>query len=368
MKFNLPYLTGKEVEYMQQAVHSRHTSGDGEFTKKCQNWFEKKFGFKKVFLTTSCTDALEIAALLIDIKEGDEVIVPSFTFVSTANAFLLRGAKIVFADSENDTPNIDAKQIEKLITPKTKAILVMHYAGLPCNMPEIKKIADSNHLFLIEDAALALGSYVDGKLLGSFGHLSAFSFHETKNISCGEGGMIVINDERFLKRAEIIREKGTNRSAFFRGEIDKYGWTDIGSSYLPSDILAAYLWAQLEQYDFIQQTRKDIWNRYFEALLPLQTQGKVRITPKVEHANASIFYLVCESLEQRTELINYAKQNGVPLTFHYQALHSSAFAKSTAIAPNAERYSDTLIRLPLYPDLSNIEIDAVINCILAFYI
>lgn len=367
MKFNVPYLTGNELLYIQQAVLSRHTAGDGEFTKKCQSWLEQKFGFKKVFLSTSCTDALEMAALLIDLKEGDEVIVPSFTFVSSANAFVLRGAKIVFADSENSSPNIDASKLENLITLKTKAILVMHYAGLTCDMKEIKKVADAHNLFVIEDAALAMGSYFDGKPLGSFGHISAFSFHETKNISCGEGGMIVINDDKFLKRAEIIREKGTNRSAFFKGEVDKYGWTDIGSSFLPSDILAAYLWAQLEKFDFIQLTRLNIWNRYYNALLPLQHNGKIKLAPRTKDANGSIFYFICDSLEQRTELINYAKQKGVPLTFHYQALHKSTFVNSDISLPMAEYYSDTLVRLPLYPDLSNSEIDQIVNCILSFY-
>lgn len=367
MKFNIPYITGKEIEYIQQAITNRQIAGDGAFTKKCQQWFEENFGFKKTFLTTSCTDALEMAALLLDLKESDEVILPSYTFVSTANAFLLRGAKLVFADSETNNPNIDSGQLENLITKKTKAILVMHYAGFPCRMNEIMNLAKKHNLFVIEDAALALGTYLDGRPLGSFGHLSAFSFHETKNISCGEGGMLVVNDELFVKRAEVIREKGTNRSAFFRGEIDKYGWTDIGSSFLPSDILAAYLWAQLGEYKVIQQKRKAIWNAYYNGLLPLYKKGKIQLPIEVENHNSSIFYFICGSLQERSHLINYSKQQNIPLTFHYQALHKSAFARSPVSLPNAEKYSDVLIRLPLYPDLQDQQIKEVINCIFSYY-
>lgn len=359
MKFNIPYLSGKEKEYVSQAIESRSISGDGSFTKKCQAWFESKFGFKKTFLTTSCTDALEMAAILLDIKAGDEVIVPSFTFVSTANAFLLRGARIVFADSSSNSPNMDANSLEKLITKNTKAILVMHYAGFACDMDEIMSLANKHNLYVVEDAALALGTKHNGKALGSFGHLSAFSFHETKNISCGEGGMLVVNDEQFIKRAEIVREKGTNRSAFFRGEVDKYGWSDIGSSFLPSDLLAAYLYGQLEAFEIIQNSRMKIWNLYYEGL----KGNKNIILPSSKEHNASIFYFTCKSLEDRTKLIAHLKQNSIPASFHYQALHKSAFAKSGESLPNSEKYSDTLVRLPLYVDLKESESQAIIKCI-----
>jgi dTDP-4-amino-4,6-dideoxygalactose transaminase len=363
MKFNIPYLSGKEKEYVARAIESRHISGDGSFTKKCQDWFEEKFSFKKTFLTTSCTDALEMAAILLDIKPEDEVIVPSFTFVSTANSFLLRGAKIVFTDSSPGSPNMDPDQLEKFITLRTKAILVMHYAGFACDMEKIMALAKKYNLYVVEDAALGLGSNYKGKPLGSFGHLSAFSFHETKNISCGEGGMLVINDEKFVKRAEIIREKGTNRSAFFRGEVDKYGWNDIGSSFLPSDMLAAYLYAQLESFDTIQKERMRVWDLYYEGLKRIQ---QITLPPSKEH-NASIFYFTCNSLEDRTKLIDHLRKNDIPASFHYQALHKSSFANSVKLLPNSIKYSDTLVRLPLYPDLKNEGINAVIGAISNFY-
>lgn len=363
MKFNIPYLSGKEKEYVAQSIESRSISGDGAFTKKCQTWFENKFGFKKTFLTTSCTDALEMAAILLDIKAGDEVIVPSFTFVSTANAFLLRGARIIFADSSSDSPNMDANKLEGLITKNTKAILVMHYAGFACDMDKIMSLANKHNLYVVEDAALALGAIYNGKPLGSFGHLAAFSFHDTKNISCGEGGMLVVNDEQFSKRAEIIREKGTNRSAFFRGEVDRYGWTDIGSSFLPSDLLAAYLYAQLEAFDLIQDSRMKIWNLYYNGL-----KGNKRITlpPSKEH-NASIFYFTCSSLADRTKFIDHLKKNNIPASFHYQALHKSSFAASGDHLPNSEKYSDTLVRLPLYVDVMESEAKTIVDAINSFY-
>lgn len=367
MKFNIPYLSGNETKYISEAIESKQIAGDGTFTKKCQKWFEERFNFRKTFLTTSCTDALEMAAILVDIKEGDEVILPSFTFVSTANAFLLRGAKLVFVDSQEGNPNMDANSIEKLITPKTKVILVMHYAGMACDMESILQLTEDNKIFVVEDAALALGSYYNGKPLGSFGHLAAFSFHETKNISCGEGGLLVINDEKLVKRAEIIREKGTNRSAFFRGEIDKYGWTDIGSSFLPSDILAAYLWAQLESFDTIQKKRMQIWNYYHEQLMPLQISKKISLPDGSVKHNASIFYLICSSVDERTSLIDFCKKQNIPLTFHYQALHKSAFINSSTTLSNAERYSHTLVRLPLYPDLKESDVKQIAQTILKFY-
>ena len=270
--FNKPYMTGKETQYIEQAVNSGKISGNGLFTKKCQDFFENKYGFIKCLLTTSCTDALEMAAILLNIKQGDEVIMPSFTFVSTANAFVLRGAKIIFADSKKDHPNIDENLLESLITPKTKAIVVVHYAGVACEMDTIMSLAKKHNIYVVEDAAQAIDSFYKGKPLGSIGHLSAFSFHETKNIQCGEGGMLAINDEQFKERAEIIWEKGTNRSAFFRGEVNKYGWVDIGSSFLPSEISAAFLWAQLESLDKIQNKRKEIYKHYQNELKSLGKQ------------------------------------------------------------------------------------------------
>src|SRR5688500_8388786 len=308
--FNKPYLTGKEVHYIYQAVSTGKISGDGVFTHKCHRFFVDKYGFRKCLLTTSCTDALEMSALLMNIQPGDEVIMPSYTFVSTANAFVLRGAKIVFADSNKVNPNIDAHEIEKLIRPKTKAIVVVHYAGIACDMDVIMDIAQRHNLFVIEDAAQAIYAFYTGKPLGSIGHMSTFSFHETKNIQCGEGGMLVINDENFVERAEIIREKGTNRSAFFRGEVDKYGWVDIGSSFLPSEIIAAFLWAQLENLDQIQERRKAIWNTYYENLEPLQDAGKLQLPniPSYATNNAHMLYVLCNDLDERTKLIDHLKK------------------------------------------------------------
>jgi dTDP-4-amino-4,6-dideoxygalactose transaminase len=309
--FNKPYLSGKETEYIQQAVLSGKISGDGMFTKRCHEFFEQKYSFKKCLLTTSCTAALEMAAILIDIKEGDEVIIPSYTFVSTANAFVLRGANIVFADSRKDNPNIDTESLASLITPKTKAIVAVHYAGIACEMDAIMNLAKAYNLYVIEDAAQAIDSYHNERPLGSIGHFAALSFHETKNIMAGEGGMLVINDERFTKRAEIIREKGTNRSAFFRGEIDKYGWVDIGSSYLPSEIIAAFLYAQLENIDDIQQHRKHLWQLYYDGLKPLQDNGLVQLPhlPAYATNNAHMFYLVCSNpLERQSFSLPLAAQ------------------------------------------------------------
>jgi len=370
--FNKPYLTGKETKYIEEAVASGKISGDGIFTKKCHAFFEEKYGFKKCLLTTSCTDALEMAAILIDIKEGDEVIMPSYTFVSTANAFVLRGAKIVFADSEADTPNMDAGTIESLVTPKTKAIVPVHYAGAACDMDTIMAIANKYNLYVIEDAAQAVDSYYKGKPLGSIGHLSAFSFHETKNIISGEGGMLVINDDRFVKRAEIIREKGTNRSAFFRGEVDKYGWVDIGSSFLPSEIIAAFLYAQLENLDDIQQRRREIWEKYYTALSVLEKGGYIKLPVLNEWAtnNAHMFYFLTSDLEERDRLITYLRSNEVFPVFHYLSLHKSPYYKKQYQGndlPNSDRYSDILLRLPFFYELSAEHQDKIIDLILKFY-
>lgn len=370
--FNIPYFTGKETEYIRQAVESGKISGDGIFTRKCHDFFEKRYGYKKVLLTTSCTDALEMCAILLEIKPGDEVIVPSYTFVSTANAFVLRGANIVFSDSSEENPNIDVLKIEALITDKTKAIVVVHYAGIACDMDIVMTLAQKYNLFVVEDAAQAIDSYYKTKPLGSIGHLATFSFHETKNISCGEGGMIVINDERFLKRAEIIREKGTNRSAFFRGELNKYGWVDLGSSFLPSDILAAFLFAQLENINLIQEKRKKIWNQYYNLLKPLEVNGviKLALLPDFATNNAHMFYLVCGSLDERIKLIAYLKQNNVYAVFHYLSLHKSDFYKNKYDGQElkyADKYSDCLLRLPMFYELTSEEITYISEKIIAFY-
>ena len=359
--FNKPYLTGKETHYIEDAVKSGKISGNGKYTKLCQTFFEDKYHFNKCLLTTSCTDALEMAAILINIKEGDEVIIPSYTFVSTSNAFVLRGAKIVFADSNSDNPNIDTKNLEALITPRTKAIVPVHYAGIACDMDTIMELAVKYNLFVIEDAAQAIDSFYTGKdgvkkALGTIGHLAAFSFHETKNIIAGEGGMLVINDEQFKNRAEIIWEKGTNRSSFFRGEVDKYGWVDIGSSFLPSEIIAAFLWAQLENLDKIQDQRKRIWNNYNTSLKDWAFDNHIQLPSIPEYAtnNAHMFYIVCKDLAQRTEIVNKLKENEILAVFHYLSLHKSPYYSGKhdqRQLPESDRYSDCLLRLPMFYEL-----------------
>jgi len=374
--FNKPYLTGKEMQYIEDAVKSGKISGNGLFTKKCQEFFEKEFGFKKTLLTTSCTDALEMAAILADIKEGNEVIVPSFTFVSTALAFVRQGADIVFADSYSDNPNIDADQIEALITEKTKAIVVVHYAGVACDMDKIMSIANKHGIIVIEDAAQAIDSYYiskDGtkKALGSIGHLSAFSFHETKNIISGEGGMLCINDDRFIQRAEIIWEKGTNRSQFFRGEVDKYSWVDTGSSFLPSEIISAFLWAQIENMRDIQDKRIKIWNRYYEGLSSFEPvsikKPKLPLVPKYATNNAHMFYLVCDNVDDRTKFIQHLKDKGILSVFHYLSLHKSSYYEKYSTRkselPNSDMFSDCLVRLPLFYELTDEQVEYIINTI-----
>lgn len=370
--FNKPYLTGKETQYIEQAVRTGKISGNGMFTQRCQVFFEEKYGFKKCLLTTSCTDALEMCAILADIQSGDEVIVPSYTFVSTALAFVRQGAKIVFVDSYENNPNIDADKIEALITPKTKAIVPVHYAGVACDMDKIMALAEKYNLLVIEDAAQAIDSYYKNKPLGSIGHLSAFSFHETKNIISGEGGMLAINDEQFIHRAEIIWEKGTNRAEFFRGEVNKYGWVDTGSSFLPSEIIAAFLWAQLENLDDIQAKRKQTWNAYYEELKPLADKGFFRLPEIPDYAtnNAHMFYLVCNSLEDRTKLITYLKENGIWAVFHYLSLHSSEFYKDKHDGrelKNCDNFADCLVRLPLFYELENKQALSIISLIKEFY-
>lgn len=372
--FNKPYLTGKEGHYIYQAVLSGKISGNGVFTKKCQSFFETHYGFKKCLLTTSCTDALEMAAMLCDIKQGDEVIVPSYTFVSTAIAFIRQGAKIVFADSYADNPNIDAARIESLITPKTKVIVPVHYAGVACDMDKIMELADKYSLFVVEDAAQAIDSYYispktgNKRALGSIGHLAAFSFHETKNIISGEGGMVAVNDDRFIARAEIIWEKGTNRAEFFRGEVNKYGWVDIGSSFLPSEVIAAFLWAQIENTDDIQTKRKQLWNEYYNLLKPLEQIGKIKlpIIPNYATNNAHMFYIVCLSFAQRTKLIAGLKEEGILSVFHYLSLHSSDYYKTKhdgRVLSNCDHFADCLVRLPMFYELNANDVDAIVGLI-----
>jgi len=367
--FNKPHLTGKETQYIRHAVENGKLSGNGEYTKKCQQFFEERYGFKKCLLTTSGTDALEMCAMLCDLKPGDEVIIPSYTFVSTALAFLREGAKVVFADSMKRNPNLDAESIEALITPRTKVIVPVHYAGVACDMDKIMAIAEKHDLLVVEDAAQAIDSNYKNRPLGGIGHLAAFSFHETKNITAGgEGGLLVVNDERFIRRAEILWEKGTNRAEFFRGAVNKYGWVDMGSSFLPAEINAAFLWAQLENLDEIQAKRKSLWETYYKLLTPLADKQFFKLPDLPEYAsnNAHMFYLVFPSLEKRTALIQHLKVNDIMAVFHYLSLHSSLYYKDKHDGrelPECDRYADTLVRLPMYYDLEIEEVERVCNCI-----
>lgn len=398
--FNKPFLTGKEAHYIYQAVYSGKLSGNGVYTKKCQHYFEEHYGFRKALMTTSCTDALEMAAVLCDIKPGDEVIAPSYTFVSTVLAFVRQGARIVFCDSCEDNPNIDADKIEALITDKTKVIVPVHYAGVACDMDKIMDIAQRHNLLVVEDAAQAIDSFYKGRPLGSIGHLGCFSFHETKNIIAGEGGLLTINDERFIRRSEIIWEKGTNRSEFFRGEVNKYGWVDTGSSFLPSELISAFLWAQIENMDMIQTRRKEIWNQYHEGLRPLAEKGLFSLPdiPYYATNNAHMFYIVCRSLKERSALIKHLKDNGILSVFHYLSLHRSVFYTTHADSrpdhlqalesvkqtnfdgtvtdevqvvgldlPNCDRFADCLLRLPMYYELTYKETETIISHIIKFY-
>ena len=370
--FNKPYFSGSEGDRLIEAANSGKISGNGKFTKLCHDFFTEKYGFKKVLLTTSCTDALEMAAILLDIKKGDEVICPSFAFVSTANAFVLRGAKMVFADSSERSPNIDADKLENLITPRTKAIVIIHYAGFACDMKNIMEIAERHNIFVVEDAAQAIDSFYFNKPLGSFGHLAAFSFHETKNIISGEGGLLVINDERFLKRAEIIWEKGTNRAAFFRGEVDKYSWVDIGSSFLPSELIAAFLYAQLEHLDRIQAKRLEIWNYYYLNLKALEDRSIIKLQEIEEGTtnNAHLFYILTRDTNEQELLLKYLSDNGIQAVFHYLPLHKSPYYISKhdgRMLGNAERYSETIVRLPFFYEIARVEQDYIIGKIRKFY-
>lgn len=389
--FNKPFLTGKETHYIHEAVNSGKLSGNGLFTKKCQNFFESEYGFKKALLTTSCTDALEMAAILCDIKPGDEVIAPSYTFVSSVLAFVRQGAKIVFCDSCRDNPNMDADKIETLITDRTKVIIPVHYAGVACDMDKIIDIADRHNLLVVEDAAQSIDSYYKGRPLGSIGHMGCFSFHETKNIIAGEGGLLTINDPRFIRRSEIIWEKGTNRSEFFRGEVNKYGWVDTGSSFLPSELISAFLWAQIENLEMIQARRKTIWEKYHEALQPLAAKGFFGMPdiPGYATNNAHMFYIVCRNIYERTALISYLKDRQILSVFHYLSLHKSLFyvsnpkfrpdnlcdiqtcnGEQTVVGldlPNCDRFADCLLRLPMFYELSDEQTDLVISAIKDFY-
>lgn len=370
--FNKPYFTGAEVEYIRQAFQANHTAGNGVFTRRCQEFFEERYRFHKCLLTQSCTDALEMCALLARIQPGDEVIVPSYTFVSTANAFVLQGARIRFCDSEPGSPHLDPAALRELIRPNTRAIVVVHYGGVSADMQPIVELAREHELILVEDAAQAIESSFGGRPLGGIGDLSTFSFHETKNIICGEGGMLVINNPEYADRAEILWEKGTNRSAFFRGEVDKYRWVDLGSSFLPSELTAAALWAQLEQLEAIQTRRMAAWRTYHEILEPVSKRLGFEV-PSIRPgatANGHLYYLVCRSCEERTALIRELDHQGINAVFHYQALHQSPFSVDLheAVAlPHAERYSDCLLRLPLFAELGEACARRVAHAVMDFY-
>ena len=370
--FNRPYMTGKETDYILQAHQNGQLAGNGPFTQRCQSWLEKHTGTQKALLTHSCTAALEMSAILLDIQHGDEVIMPSYTFVSTANAFVLRGGTPVFVDVRKDTLNIDENLIEAAITQRTKAIVVVHYAGVACDMDAVMALAKRYGLFVVEDAAQGVMSSYDGHALGSIGHLAAFSFHETKNIISGEGGALLINDDRFAERAEILWEKGTNRGRFFRGEVDKYTWVDVGSSFLPGELIAAFLWAQLEHADEITQPRLRIWSRYHQAFATLEEQGVLRrpVIPNICQHNAHMYYLLLDNAAVRSDFIQYMKEQGVLTVFHYVPLHQSPageqYCATHAELSVTEVYSERLVRLPLWPDLEPIQ-DMVVEQVLNFF-
>lgn len=374
LTFNLPPYTGNEDQYVLEAMRSPKMSGDGPFTQKCQSWFEKNLPCKRTLLTPSCTAALEMAAILIDTQAGDEIIMPSYTFVSTANAFVLRGAKIVFVDIRPDTMNIDETKIEAAITNKTKAIVPVHYAGVACEMDSIMDIAQRHNLYVIEDAAQGMMSTYKGKALGTIGHLGAFSFHETKNYtSGGEGGLLLINDAKFKERAEIIREKGTNRSQFFRGMVDKYGWVDIGSSYLLNDISAAYLWGQIEKADDINKNRLATWNTYYQDLKPLAEAGHIELPQVPDHCqhNAHMFYLKVRDIETRSALIEHLKAQDVMAVFHYIPLHSSKAGQDLGVLVGDDQYttqdSERLLRLPMFYGLEKAQANKVVTAVRNFF-
>lgn len=371
--FNVPPFTGKELEYMQQAIKNKKICGDGEFTKKCSHWMEEKFRANHVLLTTSCTHALEMAAVLTQVKPGDEVILPSYTFVSTADAFVQRGATLVFVDIRPDTMNLDERLIEDAITDKTKVIVPVHYAGVGCAMDEIMEIAARHHLMVVEDAAQGIYAYYKGRALGTIGDFGCYSFHETKNYSMGEGGALVFQNNDFLERAEIIREKGTDRSKFFRGQVDKYRWMDYGSSYLPSDLNAAYLWAQLEMADTIRKDRLDSWNYYNEELRPLAEAGYIEqpFIPDYADHNAHMYYIKTKDLETRGRLIDFMRKHDILTVFHYVPLHSAPAGKKFGRFHGEDKYttkeSERLVRLPMYYHLKEEDREQVVKAIKEFY-
>ncbi|MDA3733209.1 dTDP-4-amino-4,6-dideoxygalactose transaminase [Niameybacter massiliensis] len=373
INFNLPPFTGNEVEYIRQAIKNNKICGDGEFTKGCNKWIEERFDIQKALLTTSCTHALEMTALLADIQPGDEVIMPSFTFVSTADAFVMRGAKIVFIDIRPDTMNINEELIEAAITNKTKAIVPVHYAGVACNMDKIMEIAQKYNLFVIEDAAQGVMSTYKGQALGTIGHFGCYSFHETKNYSMGEGGALLIKDYKYIEKAEIIREKGTDRSKFFRGQVDKYTWVDYGSSYLPSELNAAYLYAQLEEADKINEARLNIWNTYNKELKELEMSGMIQLPYIPEDCvhNAHMYYIKLKDIKQRQEFIAYMKENDVQTVFHYIPLHSAPAGKKYGVFHGEDEYttkeSERLVRLPLYYGLQQEEVEHIVRMIKEFF-
>lgn len=373
ISFNVPPFTGKEIEYMGQAIAAQKICGDGAFTAKCSRWLEEKTKTKKALLTTSCTHATELAALLTKVKEGDEVIMPSFTFVSTADAFVLRGATPVFVDIRPDTMNLDENKIEAAITEKTVGIVPVHYAGVSCEMDKIMEIAKKHKLWVIEDAAQGIMSTYKGKPLGAIGDFGCFSFHETKNYSMGEGGALLIQDESYIEEAEIIREKGTNRSKFHRGQVDKYTWMNYGSSYLPSELNAAYLWAQLEKADSINEARLACWNRYYENLGKLRESGKIELPVVPPHCvhNAHMFYLKTADIEERTEFIEYMKEKGVLTVFHYIPLHTAPAGQRFGRFHGEDEYttkeSERLVRLPMYYGLTLEQVDKICTYVKGFY-
>ena len=373
INFNVPPYTGKEIEYIKEAVQNQKICGDGPFTKKCNEWIEHKTGTAKCLLTTSCTHATELTALLADIKEGDEVIMPSYTFVSTADAFVLRGAKVVFVDVRPDTMNIDEKLIEDAVTERTRAIVPVHYAGVGCEMDAIMDIAARHHLMVIEDAAQGIMSTYKGKALGTFGEFGCFSFHETKNFSMGEGGALLIRDEKYIEDAEIFREKGTDRSKYFRGQVDKYRWQNYGSSYLPSDMNAAYLYAQLQLADEITQARMDRWNEYLEQLSPLAKEGRIELPyiPSYCKHNAHMFYIKTKDMEERSRLIDFLKQKEILTVFHYVPLHSAPAGMKFGRFHGEDKYttkeSERLLRLPLFYTLTADQVEYITEQIKAFY-
>lgn len=370
--FNKPYYSGKEKKYIAMAMETKILTGDMKMIRDCESFLEKKYHFNKVFLTNSCTMALEMSALIVGIQPGDEVIVPSYTYVSTANAFALRGAKLVFVDSKTNRPNMDEKLVESLITDKTKAIVVVHYAGVACDFSIIKKLAKQHNLFVIEDAAQCIDSYYLDSPIGTIGDISCFSFHETKNIHSGEGGFIAINNFVLLAKAEIVRNKGTNRTAFTKGEVSKYEWIDLGFSSMPSAISAAFLFSQLEKIEKVQKKRLKLWKNYFKKLKPLQKSKQIQLPliPKYASNNAHIFYFICSSENERNDLIAYLDSNGIQAVFHYQSLHTSPFYQSKhgdRSLPNAEKYSQCLVRMPLFYDLKIEEQEFVCSKVMEFY-